>query len=249
MRLGAYDFRPGGLPTLITLVLLAFLIGLGVWQLDRAEQKRSLLAQWQQRRDAPPQALESVLSGNAERFTRVVARGKFDDDHQFLLDNRIQNNRPGFHVLTPLKLANGDGAILVNRGWVPMGEGRSDLPEVPAPEGAVRVVGGLASSPQTGIRMGPADRGDQSWPKIVQHVEPKRIRKQLGYPVRSQVIRLDPDASGGFQRDWGASVPFGPERHLGYAFQWFALAATLLVIYVAVNIKRRKDKHGIPHGE
>jgi len=249
MKLGAFEFRPGWVPTLVTLPLLAFLVGLGMWQLDRAEQKRSLLEQWQDRRDDPPAALEAVLAGEAKRFSRVVARGRFDGEHQFLLDNRIRDNRPGFHVLTPLKLAEGEGAILVNRGWAPMGKGRSDLPELPVPEGPVQVVGGLAPPPQTGIRMGPPDPGKGNWPKVVQHVDPERVSRQLGYPVRSRVIRLDPSAPGGFERDWGKPVPFGPKRHLGYAFQWFALAATLLVIYGAVNTKRRKSTDGIPHGE
>lgn len=249
MKLGAFDFRPGWLPTLVTLPLLAFLVGLGLWQLDRAEQKRSLLDQWQERREAPPKALASVLAGEAERFTRVAVRGRYDGEHQFLLDNRIRESRPGFHVLTPLKLANGDGAILVNRGWVPMGQGRSDLPELPVPEGPVRIVGGLAPPPQTGMRMGAADPGGQGWPKIVQHMDPQRVSGQLGYPVPAQVVRLDPGAPGGFEREWGAPVPFGPQRHLGYAVQWFALAVTLLVIYMAVNTKRRKRADGIPHGE
>lgn len=249
MKLGAFDFRPGWFPTLATLVLLVFLVGLGQWQLDRAEQKRSLLEQWQEHREAPPKALESVLAGEAERFTRVEVRGRYDGEHQFLLDNRIRDSRPGFHVLTPLKLADDTGAILVNRGWVPMGKGRSDLPELPVPNGPVRVVGGLAPSPQTGMRLGAADRGQQGWPKIVQHVEPERVSGQLGYPVRAQVIQLDPETPGGFERGWGAPVPFGPERHLGYAVQWFALAVTLLVIYVVVNTKRRKRADGIPHGE
>ena len=249
MRFGPVDFRPGWLPSLVTLALLVLLTGLGFWQLDRAEDKRALLAQWQARRDAPPRALARVLAGEAARFTPVAARGRFDSEHQYLLDNRIRNNRPGYQVLTPLKLADGEGAVLVNRGWVPMGRGRSDLPQLPAPEGAVRVTGSLAPPPQTGMRLGPPDPGRDRWPKVIQYMAPGRVAEQLGYPVRDRVIRLDPEAPHGFERDWGAPVPFGPERHVGYAVQWFALAGALLVIYLAVNTKRRRQADGILHGE
>jgi surfeit locus 1 family protein len=244
MRFGAYEFRPGWVPTGATLVLLALLIGLGVWQLQRAELKRELLEQWQQRRTADPVPLAEALDGGAPRFTPVAARGRFDGERQFLLDNRIRNNRPGFHVLTPLKLAGSDAAILVNRGWVAMGEGRGDLPELPIPQGPVRITGSLAPPPQTGIRLGAPDSGRDDWPKVVQYMVPERMADQLGYPVKPRVIRLDPEAPAGFERDWGAPVPFGPERHIGYAVQWFGLAIALLVIYLVVNIKRRTPAHG-----
>lgn len=244
MRFGAFEFRPGWVPTGVTAVLLALLSGLGVWQLERAEVKRSLLDQWQKRRTADPVPLAQALDGGAPRFTPVAAKGRFDGKHQYLLDNRIRNNRPGFHVLTPLKLAGSEAAILVNRGWVAMGEGRSDLPELPVPEGTVRITGSLAPPPQTGIRLGAPDAGQASWPRVVQYMVPERMTEQLGYPVKAQVVRLDAKAPGGFERDWGAPVPFGPERHLGYAVHWFGLAIALLVIYLVVNFKRRTPAHG-----
>ncbi|HKJ71218.1 MAG TPA: SURF1 family protein [Gammaproteobacteria bacterium] len=244
MRLGSFELRPGWLPTLVTVVLLAFLSGLGVWQLERAQTKRELLAQWRHQKDAAPRPLAKVLAGKAPRFTPVTARGRFDGGHQFLLDNRIRGNRPGFEVLTPLRLAGG-GAILVNRGWVPMGRGRSDLPEVPVPEGPVEITGHLAPPPSTGIRLGAADPGRGRWPKIIQYMDAERMAGQVGYPVKARVIRLDPSAGPGFDRDWGPPVRFGPERHEGYAAQWFALAVALLVIYIAVNTKRRANADGV----
>lgn len=249
MRLGAVEFRPGALPTLVTVVLFAGLVGLGLWQLSRAEQKEALLAQWQARRDGPPQPLAKVLAGEAARFTPVAASGRFDPSHQFLLDNRIRNQRAGFHVLTPLRLAGSERAILVNRGWVPMGDGRSDLPEIPAPKGPVRITGSLAPPPQTGIRLGAPDPGQGRWPKVIQHMEPARVGEQLAYPVASRVIRLDPGSPHGFERDWGPPVRFGPDRHIGYAVQWFALAAALLVIYLVVNCKREEHPDGAVHSD
>ena len=105
---------------------------------------------------------------------------------------------------------------------------------------------GLSSQPpETGIRLGPADTGE-AWPRVVQYVVPDRVSEQLGYPVLDRVIRLGPEAPGALPRDWGEQppVPFGPQRHVGYAVQWFALAATLLVIFVVVNWRRKGGARG-----
>jgi surfeit locus 1 family protein len=249
MRLGPFEFRPRPFPALVTLVLLGLLVGLGLWQLDRAQEKRALLDRWQQQQQAEPRPLAQALAGEAGRFAPVRAEGRFDSGHQFLVDNRIRGQRPGFHVLTPLRLSGSGGAILVNRGWVAMGEGRSELPALPAPEGPVRVTGHLAPPPQAGIRLGQADAGKGRWPKVIQYLDPERAAEQLGYPVIGRVIRLDPEAENGFQRDWGSPIPFGPERHVGYAVQWFALALTLVIIFLVVNSKRRMQPDGAVHGD
>lgn len=244
MHLGNLEFRPGRLPTAVTLVLLGVLTGLGLWQLERAPEKRALLEQWRARREAPPRSLDRVLAGKPAPFTPVEAVGRYDGEHQFLLDNQIRNQRPGFHVLTPLRIAGSDRSILVNRGWVPMGQGRSDLPELPVPGERVRVTGVLAPPPQAGIRLGAPDPGRQRWPKVIQYMVPERMADQVGYPVAKRVIRLSPEAAHGFDRNWEVPVPFGPERHVGYAVQWFALAVVLLGIYLAVNTKRRTPSDG-----
>jgi surfeit locus 1 family protein len=225
-----------------TAVLFPALVGLGVWQLERAEEKRALVAQWQAAAEDAPQPLaQAVADGNPARFAPVTARGRYDAGHQLLLDNRIHGNRPGFQVLTPLRLEGADRAVLVNRGWVPMGASRRDLPALPTPAGPVRIRGALVAPPENGIRLGAADAGRGEWPKVVQYVVPERVADQLGYPVMDRVVRLAPEAEGGFVRDWGEAppVPFGPERHVGYAVQWFALAATLVAIFVAVNLRRK----------
>lgn len=249
MRIGAFEFRPGWLPTLVTAALLPFLVALGLWQLDRAQQKAGLLDQWRSRQDAPPRPLAEVLAGEAARFTPVAAEGRFDEAHQFLVDNKIREQRPGYHVLTPLRIPGAERAVLVNRGWVPLGEGRADLPALPAPDDPVRVTGTLAPPPRAGIRLGPADPGQGRWPKVIQYMDRKRMGEQLGYPVAGRVIRLAAASPHGFKREWGSPVPFGPQRHVGYAVQWFALAAALLIIYLVVNTKRRVQPHGVVHDD
>ena len=243
MRIGPFELRPRRLPMLMTLVLVPALVGLGVWQLQRAEEKRVLQAQWQRQRDMAPRPLAEVLRGQAPRFAPVVAQGRFDTGHQFLLDNQIRSHRPGYQVLTPLRLQGSERAILVNRGWIPMGDGRRDLPRIPTPEGSVRVTGYLVDPPQAGLRLGPADPGKGRWPKVVQYLAPQRASRQLGYPVVARAVRLAEGAPHGFPRDWNAPLPVGPARHTGYALQWFGLGVAVLVIFLAVNL-RRDDRKG-----
>ncbi|MFA9459334.1 SURF1 family protein [Thiohalorhabdus sp. Cl-TMA] len=247
MRLGPYEFRPRLLPALVTLALLPALLALGFWQLDRAEQKRALLAQWEAGKRAAPSALSELgATGSKDadtRFRRVRAKGQYDQAHQFLLDNQIREGRAGFQVLTPLRLAGREKAVLINRGWVPMGASRRDLPDLPAPEGEQQLRGILTDPPSVGIRLGEADTGGNDWPKVVQYVAPERIQKQLGYPVMERVIQLGRNQPHGFERDWEAPVHFGPQRHVGYAVQWFGLAAALLAIFLVVNTKRSKPAH------
>ena len=241
MRAVRWPFRSEWLPLLVTVVLFPVLVALGLWQLERAAEKRALVDRWQAAAEGAARPLtEAMAAEGASRFAPVTIKGRYDTGHQLLLDNRIHGNRPGFHVLTPLHLRDAERAVLVNRGWVPMKSSRRDLPEPPVPEGSVHLRGTLTDAPGNGIRLGAADAGRGDWPKVVQYVDPARLGDQLGYPVMSRVVRLAPEAEGGFVRDWGEGPPvaFGPERHVGYAVQWFALAATLLGIFLVVNLRR-----------
>jgi len=230
--------RPRLLPPLAALAAFALFTSLGVWQLERAEEKRALEATYARRAEAPPVPFAEVDGARPDlEGRRVEATGTFDAQHQFLLDNVTRRGVAGYHVLTPLRL--GDGAVLVNRGWVPAGPRRSRLPSVPAREGREQVAGTLAV-PAERFLLGPAGyEASGKWPRVVQAVRPARMAAALGYPLRSYLIRLDPGQPGGFVREWRPHLGLSPARHQGYAVQWFALALTVLVVYVALRRRRR----------
>ncbi|MFP4561169.1 MAG: SURF1 family protein [Thiohalorhabdus sp.] len=247
MRLGRLEFRPRPVPALATLVLLPILLALGVWQLDRAEQKRDLLASWETAKEGAPRPLSRAQEGkDSAGFSRVAAEGRYDGSRQFLLDNRIRDGRPGFQVLTPLRLEDREGAVLVNRGWVPMGKDRQPLRDLTVPQEPQRVQGLLADAPGVGLRLGPPDTGSGDWPRVVQYVAPERMADQLGYPVMGRVLQLGEGQPNGYRRDWEAPVSFGPQRHVGYAVQWFALAAALVTIFLVVNTKWSTSRDADP---
>ncbi len=242
LRFGNWAFRPGRVATGALLLIMPLLLGLGCWQLDRARQKAEFQTAFVGRLEQPPVPLTELDPVElVDRYRRVVASGRYDSRHQVLLDNQVRDGQPGYHVLTPLRLDAG-GAILVNRGWVPLGESRQVLPDVTAPMEVVTVSGWLAQPAQPGLRLGDAAGTDANWPRVVPYVDYERLGAILGQPLRPALILLEPGAPAGYWRDWEPRFGgFGPERHQGYAVQWFALALALAILYLAASIHREPD--------
>jgi len=239
LRVGRLQLHAGLWPTLATLALLPLMIGLGMWQLDRAGQKQRLQAEYDRRQLEPAMQLLSVLEPpEALRFRRVAARGRYEPEHQILIDNRVHQGQAGYHVLTPLRLGDGSVRVLVNRGWVPLGQDRAVLPVFETPRESVEVTG-LAVVPQTrGFHLGGAKPPGDGWQPVWQYLDLDVFRNSVAFPLQPVVILLDPDsASGGFVRHW-ARLDAGIATHQGYAFQWFMLAVTLAGIYILLNTRK-----------
>ena len=239
MRFGRFEFTPGLLPTLVTVALLLLLFGLGKWQLERAAWKQALIDRELEISQQTPQPLLDVLAaGGVLDFRPVVARGRYDLDRQLLLDNRIHEGRPGYQVLTPLRLDGSDSIVLVNRGWLPLGRSRAELPALPGPDDVIPVSGSLARLPEKIFRLDDAEEPMSGWPQVIQHVEFGAIEQRLGDAVLPVILQLGNEQPHGFSRDWKPVYGIGPEKHTAYAMQWFTLALVLLIIYIGVNMKR-----------
>ena len=233
------------LPWLAAVSAVALFSGLGLWQLERAADKRAIIAALERESRTPVEALPGDTAGlRALAFREVSVRGRFLDK-QFLLDNRLFEGRPGFDVLTPLSLADGR-VILVDRGWVPAGPRRQPQATLTPPAGQPVGVRGRRWLPQTGIGLGPARApvnsggGDPAWPRMATRVEFDALEAALGQELIPAVIRADGDARW-LYRPRPLRPAFGPMRHYGYAFQWFALALTVVVVSgVLLRQRRRK---------
>lgn len=239
VRVGRLRLRAGFWPTMATLALLPLMVWLGMWQLDRADQKLRLQAEYDRRQLEPAVRLQSVLENpEALRFRRVIARGRYEPEHQILIDNRVHQGQAGYHVLTPLRLEDGSVRVLVNRGWVPVGRDRSELPIIDAPQGTVEVTG-LAAVPQTqGFHLGGARPPGVGWQPVWQYLDLQVYRENVTFPVQPVVVLLDAEnPHGGFVRQW-ARLDAGIATHQGYAFQWFSLAVALAGIYILLNTQK-----------
>ena len=244
MRLGDFTFKPTLVPSLITLLVLSILLALGFWQLDRARQKEDLQAAFEFHLSQPYTPVEAIdlladhLFNNASRYRKVTAHGRYDSEHQILLDNKVHKGQPGYHIFTPLLLSEQTPAILVNRGWVPLGESREHLPVLDVDTAPVDIKGWIAQPANPGLYLR-NPRPDNDWPLLVSYIDYADLAQQLGYALAPAIILLDPQADNGYLRDWQPRFAgFGPERHRGYAVQWFALALTLIIIYVFMNTRR-----------
>ncbi len=245
MRIGDWVFAPRLVPTLVYLVLLALLLWLGFWQLDRAQQKHAALAARAEATRAPVLNLHEQPATLAQHeYRRVIAEGQYDADRQFLLDNRIQDGQVGYRVLTPLKLNQRDSAVLVDRGFVPIIGNRQTLPELPPIDTSdTPVTGRISSGPSVGIRLGEPSDNPTQWPRRIQYIDFKYLRAALDYPLADYIIAEGSLRNDVVVRRIGRDAwRFGPERHEGYAVQWFALAAALTLIWCVVNTHRVATK-------
>ena len=236
-------FRPTLWPTLATLLVVPGLLWLGLWQLDRASQKQDLDARFFAQLQQEPAKLDgnivdSVFHSEAWRYRRVTGSGRYLARH-FFLDNRTYRGVAGYQVLTPLEIEHEtDLGVIVNRGWIPLGSSRRTLPTISVPDEIV-VLRGHSRIPGESFLLGEAGYRSDAWPRVVQNLDLAQMEKALRIRLLPFVVELDPEEQHGFERHWQPYGGLRPERHRAYAFQWFALALTLVVIYVIVNFRRR----------
>lgn len=235
LKLGGLRFSPPAVPTAAAAVLFVLLCSLGFWQLDRAAGKEAAQVRFEAARSTALD--ETALGREPFEFARVDLGGRYDPVHQFLQDNRTYRGRSGYHVLTPFRTAS-HGAVLINRGWVPAAPDRRSLPVIAAPRGTVRLQGTVRLPREDLFVLGDTGYAAPGWPRVVQRVELDAMQRSLDYPLADWLVALDPAAPNGYIREWKAAPGLTPDRHRGYAFQWFALASALFAIWVAVNVKR-----------
>jgi len=239
LRIGNRLFAPPWWAMVLAVLGLAAFVALGSWQLGRAREKQALAdafaAGGRQTVDAT-----GLRFAELPRYQHVRLRGSYDAARQILLDNMPSaTGRPGYRVLTPLERADGRGWVLVDRGWVPLGATREVLPDVAVGAGEREVSGILDVLPIPGLRVGPAaSPGEAGWPRVLLFPTEADVESALDVDVEARIILLDAGLPDGFERQWRPSLGFGPERHLGYAIQWFAFALLTAVLFVSLNLRR-----------
>ena len=245
MQATQFRFRPKLIPTVATLLLLPVLVNLGLWQARKAEQKQALQEIYDQREKGPPAHMGAQpLDAEALRYSRVAVRGRYEPTYQILLDNQVYAENAGYHVLTPLRIEDGNMRVLVNRGWVPVGSDRSVLPRIDTPQGLVEVSGYAVVPSAKFFELAKPVAAQGGWQTVWQNLDLKRYRAAVPFPLQPAVIRLDPGSpAGGYVRDW-TRPDARIEVHRGYAFQWYGMAVALVVFYLAATIK--KVKHDDP---
>ena len=218
------------------IVLIAAVAGcvltarLGFWQLDRAAQKVALQQSIDEMAKLPALG-NQALPGALHR--RVVLSGHWLADKTVYLDNRPMDGRAGFYVVTPLQIEGRADAILVQRGWLPRdAQDRSRLPPLETPAGPVAVEGLLLAAPSRLFEFSAAASG-----VIRQNLDPAAYALEIHQPLLAFTVQQTGPADA-LVRDWPAT-DLGLQKHYGYAFQWFALCALILGLYVWFQVFKR----------
>jgi surfeit locus 1 family protein len=204
---------------------------LGFWQWERAAKKEALQASLDARARWPTlgaaDLLAGVHAGEDLRDRRVSLRGRWLAGRTVYLDNRQMHARPGFIVVTPLQWTG--GAVLVQRGWIARdNDERTRLPPLVTSPGEVEVAGRIAPPPARLYEFAAAAPGGA----IRQNLDPSAYAREIGIALLPvTVLQSDASAADGLRRDWPA--PAGDtHKHYGYAFQWWALSALTMALYV-----------------
>ncbi|HEX6638840.1 MAG TPA: SURF1 family protein [Steroidobacteraceae bacterium] len=222
--------------TLATLVLFAAFVSLGRWQWHRGVAKEAVWAEFD--RDGAAQALGTRNPEELPRFAHVTLEGRYLPAHQFVLDNRSHQGRPGYEVLTPF-VTDGGRRLLVNRGWLPFTGFRDQLPEVGfEAQPHATISGRLEDLPAPGLASGRAPPDDgASWPKLTSFPTHEELARALDLRVGERILLLDPQMPHGYLREW-QPPGLDPSRHFSYAIQWWGFAVVLLVIYFGLNFRK-----------
>ena len=230
---------PRPVMVLATALFVAACIALGYWQLGRAREKQALIDRYA-RGDATIIDITSRSLDGLARYQAVGARGSYEPRRQVLLDNMPSaDGRPGYRVLTPLRRPGARRLLLVDRGWVPLGESRERLPAVDVSDAAREIVGRVDSSPAPGLRLqDPDESRDAAWPRVMNFPTTDEVTAALGEPVEPLIVLLDPQAPDGYDRRWQPALRMTPARHVAYAIQWFAFALIAAIVLFVASLRR-----------
>jgi surfeit locus 1 family protein len=225
------------LATILVFAGTAVLIRLGIWQLDRLDQRRAFNAQVESMRALPALDLNAVQLDDltSQEWRAIKVTGTYDFENQVGLRNQYHGDQYGYHLITPLLFADGK-AVLVDRGWVPAdGNSMPDAWRKYDEAGAVTLSGQIRlgqAKPAFGGMDDPALHPGETRLDLWNNADITRISLQIPYKVLPVYIQPNADA-----KDVEPPIPFQPEveltegPHFGYAMQWFAFAAILFFGY------------------
>ena len=232
-----FRFRFRLIPFIATVLLVALGISLAQWQTRRGDQKQAIENAIRQRGvEAPFQLGAATKNADKLEYRRVTVRGEFVSGWPIYLDNRSYKGTPGFYVLMPLKIANSEVHVLVERGWLPLNpQNRAILLPYPTPAGVVDVEGVVRSRVGRVLQLGqPAALKPGA---IVQNLDIAALATVSNLQMQPLLIEQTGNNKDGLVRDW-TSPSLGIQMHRGYEFQWYALAVMAFLFFVVTGCRQ-----------
>ncbi|MEM6818257.1 MAG: SURF1 family protein [Pseudomonadota bacterium] len=230
-------------PVLLYLVLMPTMLWLGFWQLDKSGQRAQALARYEtQLENSETQDAAELI--DPEPFSPVSATGEFVADRQLLIDNIVVDGQAGAYVISPMVLSGGR-TLLINRGWIPLTSERTSAVPLTVPTEVQTVVGRVGKLPVGGLKLGENPTTTERWPPLLVFPTMAELSSLLERELVGWVLlSTDPlaDESERFVRRW---TPGGlpPERHMGYAVQWFAMSIALTLLMMGAWWRTRSKNN------
>ncbi|MEP0356167.1 MAG: SURF1 family protein [Paraglaciecola sp.] len=224
--------------SLVTFFAVVIMFTLGVWQLQRAQEKTDRLLSIQKAENAGQMTLQNLLKDHRNNMLDmpISMKGEADSIRYFLVDNKIHQGRVGYHVLVPIKTQQ--GWVLTNFGWTAAMNSRETLPLVKLPS-ELTDYSGMIANPTKNIMVQETAKLDGEWPKLLQQVDLEIMQQHLQQDLLPFVVLLNQALESGFERHW-QRVVMAPEKHLAYAAQWFLLALAAVVVFVVAHRKKQQ---------
>lgn len=225
---------------LVTLLVSGITAKLGFWQLGRAQTKEALNAITVARQLEPALRNDDWASGLVPDIwmqRSVDLQGQWLPQFTVYLDNRSMKSQTGFIVITPFQLTNG-AVMLVQRGWIARDRARSDLlPPVQTPQGPLTLQGRVVPSPSKLMELGEPAPVQEGFKVLRQNIDLEAFRLETKLALLA-TLQQTSDAPDGLFREWPQSIS-GAEKNRGYAFQWFALSALALLLFVWFQVWKK----------
>lgn len=245
MKISIYNisFNYKLLPSLVFIIFFTIFIKLGFWQLDRADQKKIINMAFAERQNQPaiPLNKETIQMPIKDIIWHHVSMsGEFLNNKNIILDNQVVQEKAGFLIYTPFKILDSNRIILVNRGWYPLSNSRNDVPNIPPIKGVQAIEGEINQMPSSGISLGKVltEKLDESSFRL-QKMDYEVLCSLLGKDLMKYVVKLKkPIFDKTYVLDSGIPVP-DSDKNYGYAFQWFAMAFTLFIIFIRLGVKKK----------
>jgi surfeit locus 1 family protein len=232
-------FRPLPALTISCALMFAFLIGLGVWQIQRLHWKLALIAEVNSHLSDPPISIARALAmGGAAQYHRVALTGRFENDKETYIFTTMADGTPIYHVLTPFRADDGN-VFMVDRGAVPkeLLDPKSRIPVT----GPTRLVGVWRVPDASGFFTPPPETAQRLWFSRDVTAMARLDGVPLAAPILIEAIATP--NPGGWPKGGQTVVTF-PNNHLSYALTWFGLAGGLLGVYLAFHMSRGRLKFG-----
>ena len=225
-------FNPGVRITIFFVIFAVVFFSLGIWQIERGQTKTQIISEFENKLTKEP----IYLNAESKKWDRVLVSGKWENKKQLLIDNVIHQGIAGYKVLTPLRIAETNKLILVDRGWIKQNKFRDQLPDIQIPDDFESVSGTL-EQPELGLVLSD-ELISNNWPKISQTKNVEVISKAYTEEIFPMILLADPLLKNSLEYIKITPTNMTPIKHYGYSSHWFLMFIVLCFMYIWYGLSR-----------